>query len=273
MGAKKANLDFTNVKEGGNFSKKHMPTGDYLAKVTKVEDAMPKDKDDKTPMWLFTLQLVKTPSATYPYYCKLQENQLWKVRNLLVAAGLNVPKKKVGVDPNRLVGKLVAVSLDDTEYNDKEQSEIGAIFSPKELDGEVDVDEPDDVDEDEDDEEEEAPPKKKSKKAAVPVVEEDDDEEEEEDEEEDEDEEEEGDQFDALDRSQLRKAVRKASPGTKISKALSDDDLRNILRGGSEDDEDEDEDEEEEPAPKKKKSKKPKPADDEDEDEIDIEDL
>lgn len=275
MGAKKAALDFTNVKEGGNFSKKHMPAGDYLAKVTKVEDAMPKDKDDKTPMWLFTIQLVKTPSATYPYYCKLQENQLWKVRNLLVAAGINVPKKKVGVDPNRIVGKTVAVSLDDTEYNDKEQSEIGAIFSPKELDAAVDVDDDDvdDVDEDDDEEEVEVAPKK-SKKKPAPVAEDDDDDEEDEDEaESDDDDEEEGDQYDAMDRAALRKAVRKAIPGTKVSKAMSDDDLRNMLRGDTDaDEEEDDEDEEDEPAPPKKK-KKAKPAEDEDEDEIDIEDL
>jgi hypothetical protein len=182
-GATKQTIDFTNVKEGGNFSKKHMPAGDYLAKITKVEDAVPKDKSDKTPMWLFTIQLKNTPSATYPYYCKLQENQLWKVRNLLVAAGINVPKKRVAVDPSRLVGKTIAVSLDDTEYNDKMQSEIGAVFSPSDLDGSVD--EPDDVDEpDEDEDEDEEPtPPKKSKKAKVEEPEEDDEEEEEEDEE------------------------------------------------------------------------------------------
>lgn len=272
MGASKKNLDFTNVKEGGNFSKKRMPLGDYLAKVTKVEDAMPSDTSDKTPMWLFTLQLVSTPSATYPYYCKLQENQLWKVRNLLVAAGLNVPKKKIGVDPNKLTGKLVAVSLDDAEYNGKEQSEIGAIFSPKELDAEVDTSDDDDVDDvDEDDEEEVEVAPKKSKKKAAPVVADDDDEDEDETEDEDEDDdEEEGDQFDAMDRPALRRAVRKAVPGTKVSKSMSDDDLRNILRGDSEE-EDEDEEDEDEPEPPKKK-KKAKPVD-EDEDEIDIEDL
>ena len=246
MAASKQALDFTNVKEGGNFSKKHMPAGDYRAKVTKVEDAMPKDKEDKTPMWLFTFQLTTTPSATYPYYCKLQENQLWKVRNLLVAAGLNVPKKRVGVDPNKLLGNIIAVSLDDTEYNGKEQSEIGAVFSPNELDDSVEVEDVDDVDEDE---EEEAP-------ATAPV-------EEDEEEEDEEEEEVEGDKFDAMDRAELRRAVRKASPGTKITKAMSDDDLRAIARG--------DDEEDEEPAPSKKKAKAV-PVD-EDEDELDIEDL
>lgn len=266
MAASKQALDFTNVKEGGNFSKKHMPAGDYRAKVTKVEDAMPKDKEDKTPMWLFTFQLTTTPSATYPYYCKLQENQLWKVRNLLVAAGLNVPKKRVGVDPNKLLGKIIAVSLDDTEYNGKEQSEIGAVFSPNELDDSVEVEDPDDVDDvDEDEDEEVAAPPAKRKAAPAPV----EDEDEEEEDEEEESAEVEPDKFDAMDRAELRRAVRKASPGTKITKAMSDDDLRAIARGDDEEDEDE---EDEEPAPPAKKKAKAVPVD-EDEDELDIEDL
>lgn len=249
--ASKQSIDFTNVKEGGSFSKKHMPAGDYLARVTKVEDAMPKDKSDKTPMWLFTIQLKETPSATYPYYCKLQENQLWKVRNLLVAAGINVPKKKVAVDPNKLIGKLVAVSLDDTEYNDKMQSEVAAVFSPNELDGDTGVDDEDedDVEEPDDDDEEETPaPKKKKAKAPEPEEEDDDEEEEEE----------------------------EPAPVKKKKKKVAEPEPE-------EDEEEDDEDEEPEPPKKKRKSKKERAAakaaaaaaadDDEDDDEIDIEDL
>lgn len=273
--ASKQSIDFTNVKEGGNFSKKHMPAGDYLAKITKVEDATPKDKSDKTPMWLFTIQLKSTPSATYPYYCKLQDNQLWKVRNLLVAAGINVPKKKVAVDPNRLVGKMVAISLDDTEYNGKDQSEVGAVFSPSDLDGDTgvdedDVDEADDDDTDDVDEEEEAP-KKSKKKAKVEEPEEEDDEEE--------DDAAEGDQFDAMDRAELKTYISDNDLDVKVKKSMDEDDVRTAVRAAiaaadSDDEEDDEEDEEPEPPKKSKKSKKAaKPAADEDDDEIDIEDL
>lgn len=173
MGASKQAVDFTNVKEGGQFSKKHMPVGDYLAKVIKVEDAQPKDKSDTSKMWLFTIQLQATKSATYPYYCKLVENQLWKVRNLLVAAGINVPKKRLSVDPNKLVGKLIGVSLDDAEYEGKIQSEIGAVLSPSEIEGsDVDIDTDDDdadIEEPDDEDEEEAPAPKAKKKKAAPA--------------------------------------------------------------------------------------------------------
>lgn len=145
-------LDMTNVKDGVSFNKKHYAPGDYKAKITKVEDAKNKDKKDKTPMWLFTIQV---NTGLYPYYCKLQENQLWKVRNLCVAAGIAVPKKKTSIDPNKLVGKTIAVTLDDTEYEDKIQSEIAAVFPVSELngdDGDDDDDDDDDDDEDTDDE-------------------------------------------------------------------------------------------------------------------------
>lgn len=161
--AKAVSIDFTNVKEGGNFSKKHMPEGDYLGKVTKVQDAKSKEGGDH--MWLFTLQLKNTPSATYPYYCKTgAANQFWKIRNLLVAAGLNVPKKKLKVDPSKVVGKMVAVSLQDTEYDGKEQSEVQAVFSAQDLDEDDEPDEDEEQEDEEETEEEEEVAKPKSKK-------------------------------------------------------------------------------------------------------------
>ena len=175
MGASKKNLDFTNVKEGGQFSKKHMPEGDYLGVVVKVEDEKVKSGDNQgQDQWLYTIKLKNTPSATYPYYCQLSDNMLWKVRNLLVAAGLQVPKKRIAVDPNKAVGKMIGVSLQDTEYNGRAQSEINAVFSASELEGvenESDVD----IETEDEDEEYEAPvkaPAKAKKVKAAPAEEE-----------------------------------------------------------------------------------------------------
>lgn len=181
-------LDMTNVKEGGaRFNKKRVPEGDYLARVTKVEDAEVKRGDNKGAFqWLFTITLEKHPTARYPYYCQLAENQLWKIRNLLIAAGMNVPKKKLKLDPEKVVGKLIAVTMEDDEYEGKLNSTIGAIFPPSELEGGSDDDDEDDdtdEDEDEDEGEEEVKPAKKAKKekkAKKPEPEDDDEEEEEE---------------------------------------------------------------------------------------------
>lgn len=170
MAASEQVVDFTNVKDGGEaFNKKRQPAGDYKAKILSVKDAP--TKETKEAQWLFAIQV---GSGTYPYYCKLVENQFWKIRNLLVAAGMNVPKKRVKVDPNKLVGKTIAVTLEDDEYNGKLQSNIASTFPVSELDDQVDDE--DDA-EDEEDEVETPPP---AKKKAAPVVEDDDEEEEEE---------------------------------------------------------------------------------------------
>jgi len=182
MAAKEVVVDFTNVKDGGGiFNKKHQPAGDYKAKVTKVEDAP--SKKDGIGQWLFTIQ---AGAGTYPYYCKHQENQFWKVRNLLVAAGINVPKKKVKVNPNVLVGKTIAVTLDDDEYDGKLQSNVVATFPVSELGDQVD-DEDEDLDDEvedteDDDDEDEAPAPKKKKAKPAPVEEDDDDDDDEDDE-------------------------------------------------------------------------------------------
>lgn len=140
--AQRRRLDFTNVREGGGVSKTRMPEGDYAAKVAKVTEY----EKDGVPMWNFTFQLVDRASATYPYYCKLQENQLWKVRNLLIAAGKQVPKKAVNVDPNNLVGATIGLTLVDAEYEGREQSEVNAVFPASELADEVDEEPADDSD-------------------------------------------------------------------------------------------------------------------------------
>lgn len=165
MAAKAKALDFSNVKDGGTFNKKHQAPGDYPATVVKVADA--KSKKDDALMWLFT---IKVGTGLYPYYCKLEENQLWKIRNLFTAAGMNVPKKRVNVDPNKVVGKKIGVTLEDEEYEGKMQSNVTATFPTSELedpdlsDGEEDEDtETADSGADED-QADEPPKKKKSKK-------------------------------------------------------------------------------------------------------------
>lgn len=130
MVAKKHAVDFSNVKEGSGINPVRVEEGDYLAKIISVEDHESKAGN---PTWVFVFQLDDRKSATYPYYCGLVDNQLWKIRNLLVAAGKTVPKKRVNVDPNSIVGKEVGITLSDDEYEGKEKSVIDAIFPASEL--------------------------------------------------------------------------------------------------------------------------------------------
>lgn len=188
--ASEAVFDFTNTKDQGTgqFNKKRQPEGDYKGEVLSVEDSP--SKKDNINQWLYT---IKVGAGTYPYYCKHQENQYFKIRNLLIAAGINVPKKRVRVKPEVVVGKFIGVTLEDDEYEGRAQSNIASVFPVSELDS-ADVDETDDDDDDEDttpakakkaaadddDDDDEPTPPKKSKKAPPPPSEDDDDDDDEE---------------------------------------------------------------------------------------------
>lgn len=134
--------DFSGVKDRGAFNPKHVAEGDYAAVITKVEDGEAKKTGDF--QYIFTIKLKKFSQSSYPYYCKLQENQLWKLRNLAVAAGLNVPKKRMKFDPNKLVGKTIGVTMEDDEYEGKMKSVIAATFPVSELTEGVEVESGDD---------------------------------------------------------------------------------------------------------------------------------
>jgi hypothetical protein len=171
-------LDFSNVKESSGINPKHVEDGDYLAKVVEVRDDPAKDGE---AMWLFIFKLADNTTATYPYYCKLVDNQLWKLRNLFIAAGVDLPKRAVKIDPNKVVGKDVGLVLEGEEYEGKMKSVISAIIPKSDLAEYAAGADEDDEDEDEDDEEEVAPaPKKRGRPKKVVEEEEDDDEEEEE---------------------------------------------------------------------------------------------
>ena len=191
--AQKMTLDFSQVKDGGSFSPKHKEEGEYLATVTSFEDTKSKSGN---AMWVFGLTLKSDRRATYPVYCVLNADSLWKLRQVLMAAGIRVPKKRLTVDGNRLVGKDIGVFLEDDEYEGKKKSVITSFFPAEEYSGEDsgddlpdedaeeeledeenenssdygDEDQPefsDDEDDsdDEEDEEEELAPKKVAKKA------------------------------------------------------------------------------------------------------------
>jgi hypothetical protein len=173
-------LDFTNVKESSGINPVRQPPGDYVGKVIKA-DLGESNKGNKQIK--FVIQDVDRQSATYPYYCQLTEDLLWKLRNLIVATGKTVPKKRLKFDPDTLIGKTLGMGLDDDEYEGKVKSIIVAVFPESDMAENVKGEE------DDEDEEEEAPPARrkaaakpaKKKAAAKPAVADDDDEDEDED--------------------------------------------------------------------------------------------
>jgi hypothetical protein len=125
-------MDFTNVSEGGAFQPREVPAGDYRAKITKVEDHTSKGAT-KPDNWVFTIVLTSRSRNTYPYYCGFDEKQAWKVRGLFMAAGIAVPKKRVKVDPSKLINKEIGVAMEGDEYDGKMKSVIIATFPVSDL--------------------------------------------------------------------------------------------------------------------------------------------
>lgn len=130
MPATKRVMDFTKVKEVGTHNPKHKPSGDYRMKVTKVDDHTSKAGNEG---WVFTIVPTTDQRATYPYHVGADTDQAWKLRNLLIAAGFSVPKKRINVDPNKLVGKEIGASLEDDEYEGRLKSVIMQVFPTDDL--------------------------------------------------------------------------------------------------------------------------------------------
>ncbi len=143
-------LDFTNVREQSGYNPKHQEPGDYRAIVKDAEWGESKAGNQQV---IYAIADADQPSAVYRYNCVFTENSLWKLRNLFVAAGVNIPKKKIKLTSetlNKVIGKEVGMSLDDDEYEGKVRSKIVGVFPASDL---------------AEDEPEEKPAKKPAKKA------------------------------------------------------------------------------------------------------------
>ena len=87
--AKRIKIDFTKTEERSGWNTRQIPEGLYKAKVAAVQET---EAQDGTAMlvYAFVPEDSRFKSRRFPYYCKLQQNQLWKLRDLLVAAGETV---------------------------------------------------------------------------------------------------------------------------------------------------------------------------------------
>lgn len=215
--AKRIRLDFSKVEERSGWNTKHIPEGLHEMEIVAVDD---KEANDGTDM--LTYALVPTDprykTRRFPWYCKIQPNQLFKIRDLFVAAGIPVPKKALNIDPDKPIGKLVAAEITDATGQYEGRSEVNGIYELSILGDGGSSPSDDDEDDEEYDEEE---------------VDEDYDDEPEEDEEEEEVD------YSTYTLPQLRKAVKDLGEDpTGLKKA----ELLELLEG----DEDEDEDDEDE---------------------------
>ncbi|QZD98624.1 hypothetical protein SEA_JEMERALD_36 [Microbacterium phage Jemerald] len=150
---KKIKLDFSKVEERSGWNTRQMPEGLHAMKIVSVED---KEANDGTDMWVFALvpESQKYKTRRFPFYCKLQANQYFKIRDLLVAAGVKVPKSAMTVDPTKVIGKVIAVEVIDATGQFDGRSEANGVYPLDTLDGDDSTDADDEYDEEESDDEE-----------------------------------------------------------------------------------------------------------------------
>lgn len=149
---KKIRLDFSTVEDKPVWNTRKIPEGMYKAKIASVAQT---EAQDGTAMLVYGFKLVDSQYASrlFPYYCKLQQNQLWKLRDLLIAGGLSVPKKAQQIDPQKIVGSTVAVDICDDSYNGTVRSTVANVYPANliediddDMDDEIEVDDIDDGD-------------------------------------------------------------------------------------------------------------------------------
>lgn len=124
----KISIDFSDVK-APTYIAAHQEPGVYNAEIAGVELA--KAKKDGTDMLVFAIEC---GPGRYPYYCKIVPNQLWKLRELIEAAGTKVPSKVVQIDPDKYVGKKINVELEDDTFYGKVRSRVARVAKFAEVD-------------------------------------------------------------------------------------------------------------------------------------------
>jgi hypothetical protein len=153
-------VDFTKeTSEGGG--RRRYAEGDYRVKVVGIKTGKAKS-EAQTPYAQLALEFqdgkykgtVWDSNRTRVY---ISDAALWRVRSLYEACGKTVPKKKLKLDFNKLIGEQLGITVTDGEpYEGKIQSEISDFIEVDAIGGadDDDEDEEEDDDEDEDDDDE-----------------------------------------------------------------------------------------------------------------------
>jgi hypothetical protein len=161
MPSKKTVVDFTNTNSTGG--RVRIPPGDYKAEVESVKHETSKNGNPML-VWEFKITEGKFKNKTLRDRTVLQDNSLWKLKQLLEAMGISVPSKRVALDLSRYPGMELGITVTDDEYDGRISSKVSDYVNAEVLDEEED-------EEDEEEEEEEPAPRKRSKKSSKAAVE------------------------------------------------------------------------------------------------------
>lgn len=163
---KPVTIDFTKEEEGAGGARPRYPEGDYVLKVKSAKYITSKDKG--TPGIEVKYVIVSGPGGE-KHKGKPVTDTLWltpkslsRVRGFLETVGMKVPKKKVNIDLNKVVGREVGATMEDDEYKNERtgKSRISSRLSwefidPSDVGAGVDDDEEADEDTDDEDDDDE----------------------------------------------------------------------------------------------------------------------
>lgn len=152
----KIKVDFSGVdpdiRRGGGAS--HIPEGDYLAKIVSSEMRESEKSGSRYLSWKLTINNGEFKGKPLYHITSLKPDALWNFRNLIHAAtGKNVAGKAINVDTTALEGKVIAITVEDDEYEGKIRSRIVDTRPKDELDLEA-AEEEGEAEEEEEEEEE-----------------------------------------------------------------------------------------------------------------------
>ena len=114
-------IDLTNFKDRTSA---RVPEGEYLVNVEDLEMGQTKKGD---PMLTVYLKIVggDQDGLNLVDRLTLSERAMFRVVGFLQGLGIKTPKKRIQVDPARIIGKKVRVEVADGEpYNGQVRSEI-----------------------------------------------------------------------------------------------------------------------------------------------------
>ena len=164
MASKKSiRIDFSGVDKDIRQRAKHIQPGDYACKIVSWKKKWKEDDKSNPPYLQWRFQIVDGKAKGVPLYyiTSLKTDALFNLRNLIFAATdgkKNVAGKSVDFDPDALVGKKIAVLVDDEEWEGRVRSKAVDVRPLSELsgdEGESDDEEDDEEEEDSDEDEEE----------------------------------------------------------------------------------------------------------------------
>lgn len=114
-------IDLSNYKER---SSARVPEGEYLVNVEDIEVTQTRKGD---PMLVVYLKIIGGDSDGLNLVDRLTltEKAMFRAVGFLQGLGIKTPKKRIQVDPARIIGRKVRVEVSDGEpYNGQVRSEI-----------------------------------------------------------------------------------------------------------------------------------------------------